>query len=111
MKKLALFLSGLVMLLGMSSATATDSSTPSPLGSTALINEEQAIEVAIQAALLKGVPEDWFGGDVVARFSAGKWIVRFSAKPDPIDGSLRVGNHFGVYVSADGSQTTLIPGF
>lgn len=74
------------------------------------ITEEQAIEIAKQAAIANGKSSEWFGGEVKAKFDGTKWIIDFSGKPDQATGLPLNGDNCCVAVSSDGTETKIVSG-
>jgi len=80
--------------------------------SPAPITEEQAIEIGKQYAITNdNASPEWFIGSVIdAEFIDNHWFVMFMAAPNPNTGLYEIGNHFSIYLTADGEVLFLNPG-
>ena len=73
------------------------------------ITEAQAIEIAKQEAIARGVKLDLFGGGVSTMFNDNQWIIHFRGKPND-DGVMTIGDDFMVFVSSEGEVLGFLPG-
>lgn len=73
--------------------------TPEP------VSEQQAIEIAMQHLIDKGLPSDWFGGQIITRSENGYWLILFDGKPDE-SGITADDDHQLIMVSPDGRITS-----